>query len=375
RVLFCSNNPFAVLPPVLGECPALCQVGFRDCRIREVPAEALPPDLRWLTLTGNRIAVLPDAIGRRPRLRKLMLAGNRIAALPESLAGAAELELLRLAGNRLDELPPWLADLPALAWLAWSGNPFEPVRPVRPVREGARSVPATELAIGAVLGRGASGTVHRAAWTQGGGSNPVPVAVKRFGGDRVGSDGAPEHERAAALAAGDHPCLVGTLGQVEGGAFDGALLMPLVPDGWEVLAAPPSFESCSRDVYAADRRFTPGVAARIAADAAAAMAHLHGAGLLHGDLYGHNLFVDPRTGAARLGDLGAASFLPAGADAARWRALDVRAWGILAGELIERCDAPPPALCSLRDACLQTDGRIRPDAVMVAAEARRSAER
>jgi Leucine-rich repeat (LRR) protein len=82
RVLFGSGNPFARLPPVLGDCPTLSQLGFRGCGIREVPPDALPRDLRWLTLTDNQIEHLPDTLGERPLLQKLMLSGNRIAALP-----------------------------------------------------------------------------------------------------------------------------------------------------------------------------------------------------------------------------------------------------------------------------------------------------
>lgn len=117
RVLFGSNNRFARLPPVLGDCAALSQVGFRSTGMREVPAEALPPKLRWLTLTDNAIATLPAALGRRPALQKLMLAGNALTALPESLAEAPALELLRLSANRFKALPGWLAEHPTLAWL------------------------------------------------------------------------------------------------------------------------------------------------------------------------------------------------------------------------------------------------------------------
>jgi Leucine-rich repeat (LRR) protein len=111
---------------VLGDCPTLSQLGFRGCGIRAVPAEALPRDLRWLTLTDNRIDHLPAALGERPLLQKLMLAGNRIATLPDSLAGAENLELIRLSCNRLAALPPWLGRLPRLAWIAYAGNPAEP---------------------------------------------------------------------------------------------------------------------------------------------------------------------------------------------------------------------------------------------------------
>lgn len=155
-VLFCSGTPFARLPPALGDCDALSQVGFRGCGIVEVPEEALPPRLRWLTLTDNRIAALPGALGRRPRLQKLMLSGNRLTQLPETLAGAANLELIRFASNGLDGLPPWLEGLPALAWISYSGNPAEPSREA----SDTPSVPWASLDVGRMLGEGSSGRVH-----------------------------------------------------------------------------------------------------------------------------------------------------------------------------------------------------------------------
>ncbi|WP_436441445.1 leucine-rich repeat domain-containing protein, partial [Enterococcus faecium] len=72
RVLFGSGNRFARLPPVLGDCPALSQVGCRGAGLQEVPAEALPPALRWLTLTDNRIEALPARLGALPRLQKVL---------------------------------------------------------------------------------------------------------------------------------------------------------------------------------------------------------------------------------------------------------------------------------------------------------------
>src|SRR5476649_2601056 len=85
RVVFCSANQFTTLPVVLGACPALTMIGFKSNQIREVPAAALPPDLRWLILTDNRVEELPAAIGRCGQLQKLMLAGNRLSALPREL--------------------------------------------------------------------------------------------------------------------------------------------------------------------------------------------------------------------------------------------------------------------------------------------------
>ena len=357
RVLFCSGNRFETLPPVLGDCPTLSQIGFRGVGLRTVPGEALPSALRWLTLTDNRIEVLPREIGERPLLQKLMLAGNQLRALPESLTGASGLELIRLSANRFDALPPWLARLPSLAWLAWAGNPCEPALPTATVRP----VPWTEIEPGALLGEGASGQVLGALWRRPGAGPAQPVALKLFKGAMT-SDGLPEREMAACLAAGAHPNLTGALGAVSGHPEGRAgLLMPRMPAHWGVLAGPPSLSSCSRDVYAAALRIAPAVVLRIAEAVAGAAAHLHGAGLLHGDLYAHNVLWDGVEGTAMLSDFGAASALPPGAEGGDLERLDVRAWGLLVEELLAVCE--PDALSDLHDlarSCIQPEIRDRP---------------
>ena len=369
RVLFCSGTRFARLPPSLGDCPALSQIGFRGSGLREVPAESLPPALRWLTLTDNRIEALPETLGERPHLQKLMLAGNRLAALPASLAGAPNLELIRLAANRFEILPPWLAELPSLAWIAWAGNPLAGA----PVPGQAPAVSWSHLEPGALLGEGASGRVHRALCRKGGAGAAQAVALKLFKGTLT-SDGLPEHEMAACLAAGRHPHLTGALGRVTGhpeGA-DG-LLMPLLPAAWRVLAGPPSLASCSRDVYDPDLRLAPGAALRIARAVAEAAAHLHAGGILHGDLYAHNILWDGVAGEAVLSDFGAASALPAGATGAALERIEVRAWGLLLGELLARCATEPDAAADLRAlerACLHADPRARPRMAEICAQAR-----
>lgn len=356
RVLFGSGNRFEVLPPALGDCPALSQVGFRGTGLREVPAEALPPQLRWLTLTDNRITTLPAALGQRPALQKLMLAGNALAALPESLAGAPALELLRIGANRFEALPGWLAGHPALAWLGLAGNPALAGAP-----PATRPVPWSALTPGALLGQGASGRVYRALWRDGA---PREVALKLFKGAMT-SDGLPRHEMAASLSAGGHPNLLGALGEVRdhpGG--QAAMLMPLVPDGWRALAGPPSLESCTRDVYAPGLRLGAEAAMTLARGMAAAVAHLHGAGVLHGDLYAHNILWDGVTGAAMLGDFGAATRLRGG-DAALTRT-ETRAFGILLEELL----ALAPAAAGLRELarrCLAPRPAERPAMAEVAA--------
>jgi len=356
RVIFCSGNRFERLPPSLGDCPALSQIGFRKTGLREIPAESLPPGLRWLTVTDNALATLPAALGERPALQKLMLSGNRLEALPETLAGAEQLELLRLSANRFTGLPPWLMRLPRLAWLAYAGNIFD--RP--PAAGPAAVIDWRDLQPEAVLGEGASGLVHRALWRPQGDTAPQAIAVKLFKG-RMTSDGLPEREMAACLAAGAHPNLTYALGRLTGHpeGFDG-LVMPLLPGNWRPLAAPPSLESCTRDVYDPALRFAPEAARRLAASTAQATAHLHARGLLHGDLYAHNILWDGHSGDSVLSDFGAAACLPDGEDGLGLQRIEVRAWGILLGELLERSPEAAPGLQALHRDCTDPDPAARP---------------
>ena len=367
RILFCSGNRFEILPPALGNCAALSQVGFRCCGLREIPGEALPPRLRWLTLTDNRIERLPDNLGDKPCLQKAMFSGNRLASLPSSLARAGRLELIRLGSNRLDHLPCWLAELPALAWASWSGNLLD--NAPEATKPPPRSIPWREIEPGAPIGAGASGRVYRARWRDTRGDRLLPVAVKLFRGTMT-SDGLPESEIDACLAAGAHPNLIGAYGRIDDHpAGDAALVTPLSPEGWRALAGPPDAESCSRDVYAPDFRLTLASALRLACGIADAVAHLHARGLSHGDLYAHNIIWDGDSGAATLTDFGAASALPTGTNGDAWRRIETRAFGLLFEELLDRC-APWEASARLRElatVCTQPHVAARPTMVEVSA--------
>ncbi len=370
KVIFCSDNPFTELPPVLGDCAALEMVGFKANRIAHVPAESLPAPLRWLILTDNDLAELPDALGQRPRLQKLMLAGNRLRALPD-LSRCTQLELLRLAANRFETLPPWLLDLPRLSWLALAGNPLGADHAAPPARADIARIAWSELQLQHALGEGASGVIHRALWQRA--EQPAqPVAVKLFKGAMT-SDGLPDCEMAACIAAAGHAGLIDVAGVLhdhpEGSA---ALVLALLDPSFRALAGPPSLASCTRDVYADGLRLPVASALSIARRIADVAAHLHAQGLMHGDLYAHNLLWngDVQQPQCVLSDFGAASFYdPASVAAAALQRLEVRAYGCLLEELIERVavdhSAPADAAClttltALRDACLQPQVLARP---------------
>ncbi|MGN8078784.1 leucine-rich repeat-containing protein kinase family protein [Variovorax sp. 22077] len=374
RVLFCSDNRFTALPESIGRCRSLDIVGFKANRIRSVPAGALPASLRWLILTDNEIEALPDSLGDCARMQKLMLAGNRLRTLPDSMAKLGRLELLRISANRFEALPGWLPALPRLSWLACAGNPFD--TQAEDAAIAARSVPHVdwrEIVLGEKLGEGASGVIHRATL----GADSQPVAVKLFKG-AVTSDGWPHSEMAASIAAGAHPTLIAARSRIDGHpeGTEG-LVMALVDPAFATLAGPPSLASCTRDVYAEEAKWSTAVALRIACDIASAAQHLHARGIVHGDLYAHNILWHAQ-GGGRLGDFGAA-WLTGALDAKQARAfqsLEVRAFGCLLEELLQRCtDTPPQETVALKERCLGADAAARPTFAEVLSVLQRHAPR
>ena len=383
QVLFCAGNRFTELPAVLGQCQSLSMVGFRANQITSMTAAALPPKLRWLILTGNQIASLPPEIGACPELQKVALSGNLLSTLPVEMAKCTKLELLRIAANRFEVLPEWLLDMPRLSWLGYSGNPVCAAAEARalaqaqsreaplsaatktvthakigtePNQAGGLSrvdlaqIPWASLRLKQKLGEGASGVIYQAGLADA----SQEVAVKVFKG-ALTSDGLPHSEIAAYVSAGSHPYLINLLGKVtdhpEGTQ---ALIMQLIDPSYRNLAAPPSLQSCTRDVYAADRRFSLHDACRLACGVASLARQLHSRGLTHGDLYAHNTLIGA-DGHAVLGDFGAAAFYDP-SDLVIARALEqieVRAFGCLFEELLERVELEADTTSQQRSA-LQT---------------------
>ena len=367
KVIFCSDNPFTQLPDVLGDCAALQVVGFKACRLAHVSGAALPPSLRWLILTDNAITELPDEVGQRPALQKLMLAGNQLRSLPPGLADAHQLELLRLSANRFERLPNWLTDLPRLSWLALAGNPlgWHRAQPAPMPR-----VPWAQLKVNGLLGEGASGHIYQV--HQEGSADAL--ALKLFKG-LMTSDGLPEHELAACLSAGQHPALCTPFAELaDHPQATRGLLLPLIPPHYANLAGPPSLDSCTRDVYAPGLQIPTTAVLRIARDMAAAVAHLHQRGVMHGDLYAHNILWNPADGQALLSDFGGATLLPLDQpDLSRsMLALEVRAFGCLLDELVAHAEPDAGQVASMADvyalaqACLSAKPLVRPSMADVA---------
>ena len=355
KILFLSQNEFDHLPEVLGRCSQLSMVGFKANQIRTVSGASLPPLLRWLILTDNAIEELPSEIGQLKYLQKLMLAGNQLKTLPNEMSNCTNLELIRLAANQLDSLPEWLLTLPKLSWLASSGNLEQSFKSQNPI-----DIRWQDLILGDRLGEGASGIIHSAIWQNEG--DRLNVAVKIFKG-AVTSDGLPESEMQACLAAGSHENLVGVLGQIVNHPLgQRGLVLPLLDREFEILGGPPNFESCTRDTFEIDRTFTPSFILKIAQGIASATTHLHDRGISHGDLYAHNILVN-RSGKPVLSDFGAASFYePRSVLGLKLEQVEVRAFGCLLEDLLDRCagNDSTSMLRQLQKSCLQPTLSLRP---------------
>ena len=215
-----------------------------------------------------------------------------------------------------------------------------------------------------MLGEGASGIIYKAAWQHEGATKEV--AVKIFKG-HVTSDGLPEDELQASIRAGAHTGLIPIIGQISGHPeHKKGLVMELIPPHYHNLGLPPSFDSCTRDVFATGISLTTQQVLNIATTIASVAAHLHSRGIVHADLYAHNTLIDDN-GQTLFGDFGGACFYDTAnkpvADALQ--RLEVRAYGYLLDDLLNLCSEPKTdealsKIAALRTNCLDDNVSLRP---------------
>lgn len=366
QILFLSNNQFEQVPKVIADCANLDTISFKANRISSVPEAVFPQGTRWLILTDNQIEKLPDSMGELPRLQKLMLAGNRLTELPSTLAKCTNLQLMRISANQLHCLPDWLMQMPKLAWLAFAGNPFSDYSD----RENAGTDKASmsDIQLHEQLGEGASGVIYRAIWINqpaGLQGSEEQIAVKLFKG-HVTSDGYPLDELQASLTAGNHPNLVQMTAHISESDQLG-LVMGLIPSTFYNLGLPPSLATCTRDTFVDGLQLTLADITNIAISIADTLIHLHDKGLCHGDLYAHNILVDPDA-TVLLGDFGAASnflSLP-GEQIDALQIFEVRAYGHLLDDLLLLCSDRTndlelfEQLSALKNSCTQVNIKASP---------------
>ncbi|MFY8021405.1 MAG: leucine-rich repeat-containing protein kinase family protein [Bacteroidia bacterium] len=357
KIAFFSDNLFEELPEVLGQCPSLEMIGFKSNQIKTISALSLPKQLRWLILTNNQIKQIPAAIGACYRLQKLALAGNLLEELPVELAQCKNLELIRISANRLHTFPEFLLHMPRLAWIAYAGNPIDfPVQ----IPANLRTFDMNDIQLGKVLGQGASGIIYKSKLKQ----EEEELAVKIFKG-QVTSDGFPETEMNICLLLGQVPNLVEVKGRIINHP-DGkeGLLMGLIPGNYKNLGNPPSFESCTRDVFDVYTNFSLHQIHTILLGIARVARHFHKLGISHGDLYAHNILYNEQA-EHLLGDFGAGTFYDTQSPLAELiEKVEVRAFAFLIDDFLQNTNEPPSVLSpyyELYDQCSQERVEQRPN--------------
>ena len=306
-----------------------------------------------LSLThSSRISICHSPFCISPRVFFQLLE------LPASIVDCQNLEMLRLADNQISCLPEGLLTLPKLSWLALAGNPL--VTPASAPAAPAWISPRN-LELGAKLGQGGGGAVHRALWQREEGARTLAVAVKRFHDARAVSDGHPMHEINVGAAI-THENMIRVLGETDGGvALDEkstpqtnevetlkptgnvrpALVLELLEGEWSELGGLPSYETCTRDTYSPEQAalFRPRFVLSALQGVARACEHLHMHQMTHGDVYAHNTMVEVATGSPKLGDYGAAySYAPLSSAAPLLERIEVRAYGSMVEEMAERLE-------------------------------------
>jgi len=377
KILFCMKNNFKIVPSVIASFPNLSMVSFKSNKLEAIHPDALGPQLQWLILTDNKITALPPTIGKCSKLQKLMLSGNLISSLPDEISNCTNLELVRLSSNKLVEPPMTLLSLPNLAWVAFSDNPFlDSITAERKKRSTAISSgtspspsPSTTLKVftndelddpekGQILGKGASGitrqyTIPKVERKNGDSTadktdidaDTQVVAVKEFYSN-ITSDGDPQVERLISFTIAtsiQSKSLIQVLGQTK----KGNLIMELLTN-YEVLANPPSLQSCSRDVYdhyrddnrtddCMKKYVTYTRLVNLVQNLLFALKELHRNCIVHGDFYGHNILFS-RTDESQiwLTDFGAAFFYDRDSSYGELiESVERRAFGHLISEVID----------------------------------------
>lgn len=319
-------------PMVLGKMTSLTRLGLRGNGIAHIHPESVPPNVLHLILTDNHLIQISDAVfARLTKVRKLMLANNRLESLPSAVALMQNLELIRLANNKLTSLPVELLRLPKLSWLAISGNPMSPPPPPALVPMDVHlSEVEVDMSAEGRLGSGASGEVRLGKW------RGQSVAIKKF--QAVTSDGRPEDE-IALFAAVNHPNLCAIKAVIS--APEKAILMEPLPPSLHSLGGPPTIVEITSSRYPSSASFSPFVVKRIAQGLVSALTYLHQKHIAHGDIYAHNTLANDEGTEVRLCDFGAAfSYVGTPLDSNLIEKIEVRAFGVLLGDLVSRFSPP-----------------------------------
>jgi len=341
KYLNVMGNQLRELPESIGELRNLHRLGLKSNRLKVLPVSIGKLDkLVELFLTDNALTELPREIGGMKSLVKCQASFNALQTIPEEIFALPHLELLRVACCAITDITVG-GSSPKLAWVSIAGNPCCPRLP--PPKKNA-NVKFTDITVGEKLGDGASGEVFLSTW-QG-----KRVALKIYSASEIGPDGHARDEIGiAAAVSGEH--LVKVLGLCQQPL---SLITELAADKQGTplrpLALKPNHESLLRCRWEAGVSFPLMYVLNVAAGVASALEKMHSKGISHGDVYAHNVLSDAEGNHVILCDYGAAfcynkksnnngsSVHGQGNNKAVFEKLDVRGFGLLLSDMINRLD-------------------------------------
>lgn len=307
-------------------------IGLQNCGLSEFPEGRIPSSCEWLMLTNNVLTSLPESIGELSALRKLALAGNALESLPDQMQHCRELELLRISGNNLDSCPEWILELPKLAYFTDSGNNYNRTR--YGFVDEVPTITEEEVVIDkdVLLGKSPSASIYGGTLV----STGEPIAYKAYVNNAMTSDGYTIDEREAFICVSDHPHIVPITGIVESSSGLKNIIMPLLA-GYKKLGNPPNFETVTRDTFGGGEYIPVEDVVTLhllIKQIASAMSHMHEKSVSHGDLYAHNILLNPEHN-TYVSDFGAASFYEDDPASLREK-IDVRAFGYFIEDMLQQ---------------------------------------
>lgn len=97
-----------------------------DQKLKEVPSDVfnLCEILRNLDLSKNRIATLPEDLGKFKHLKQLNLDTNKLQMLPTCIVNLKKLEMLNVSNNQIATLPHSFSNLSNLKQVYLNSNNF-----------------------------------------------------------------------------------------------------------------------------------------------------------------------------------------------------------------------------------------------------------
>ena len=100
-----AGNHIAVLPDAIGKLANLTLLDLENCKLRELPAKAMPAlrKLEILNVSRNELVQLAESVGELENLRVLDVSHNQLKEIPHTVAQLGVLQRLACHSNPLTD--------------------------------------------------------------------------------------------------------------------------------------------------------------------------------------------------------------------------------------------------------------------------------